>query len=99
MSCNSQWLAHLTATSQLPALSPFRAFAEAGGLMAYGPSQPELYRRCAVQVGKILQGATPGALPMERPMRFQLALNLKSALALRITMLPSLLLLADEVLQ
>jgi putative ABC transport system substrate-binding protein len=99
MSRNSQRLADLTVTSRLPAVSPFRAFAEAGGLLAYGPSQPELFRRNGVQVGKILQGAKPGELPIEWPMRFALVLNLKMAQALGITFPPTLLVLAEEVIR
>jgi putative ABC transport system substrate-binding protein len=99
MSRNSQRLADLTLTSRLPALSPFRAFAEAGGLLVYGPSQPELFRRNGVQVGKILQGAKPGEIPIERPMRFALVLNLKTAEALGLTIPPRLLFQADEVIR
>ena len=99
MSRNSQRLADLAATSRLPALSPFRAFAEAGGLMAYGPSQPEMYQRCGVQVGKILQGAKPGDLPIERPGRFELVFNLKTAKALGLTIPPTFFFQADEVIQ
>jgi putative ABC transport system substrate-binding protein len=99
MSRHSKMIADLAATSRLPALSPFRAFAEAGGLMAYGPSQPEMFRRCGVQVGKILQGAKPGDLPIERPMRFELIINLKTAQALGLTIPPSLLFQADQVIR
>jgi putative ABC transport system substrate-binding protein len=99
MSRNSQQLADLAATSRLPALSPFRAFAEAGGLMAYGPLQPELYQRCGVQVGKILQGASPGELPIERPIRFELVVNLKTAQTLGLTLPPTFLFQADTVIK
>jgi len=67
--------------------------------MAYGPSQLEMYRRCGVQVGKILHRAKPGALLIERPMRFELVLNLKTAEALGLTIPPSLLFQADEVIR
>jgi putative ABC transport system substrate-binding protein len=99
MSQNSQRLADLAATSRLPALSPFRVFAEAGGLMAYGVLLPELYRRCGVQVGKILQGARPGELPIERPIRFELVLNLKAAEALGLTIPPTVIFQADTVIK
>ena len=96
---NSQVIADFAANSRLPVLSPFRDFPEAGGLMAYGPSLPATFRSCGVQVGKILQGAKPGDLPIERPMRFALVLNLKTAKALGITIPPHLLVLADEVIK
>ena len=99
MSRNSQRLADLAATSRLPALSPFRAFAMAGGFMAYGPSLPEMYRGCGVQVGKILQGAKPGELAIERPIRFVFILNRKTTEALGLTIPPMLLYQADEVIR
>jgi putative tryptophan/tyrosine transport system substrate-binding protein len=91
--------AEFAVNSRLPAISPFRDFPEAGGLMAYGPPLPELFRRCGVQVGKILQGAKPGDLPIERPVRFELVLNLKTAEALGLTISPTLLFQADEVIR
>jgi len=99
MSRNSKRLADLAAASRLPALSPFRTFPEAGGFMAYGPSLPEVYRRCGVQVGKILQGAKPGELSIERPIRFEFVLNLKTAETLGLTIPPMLLFQADEVIK
>ena len=84
---------------RLAMISELKAFAEAGGLMTYGPSGADLWRRAAAYVHKILHGAKPAELPVEQPMKFELVLNLKTAQALAITMPPSLLLLADEVLR
>src|SRR5262249_33555817 len=88
---NSEAIAGFALHSRIPALSPFRDFAEAGGLMASGPSFPATFRSCGVQVGKILHGTKPGDLPIERPVRFALVLNLKTAKALGITIPPHLL--------
>ena len=87
------------ATHRLPSISRSLGFAEAGGLMQYGEDIPEMFRRAATYVHKILKGAKAGELPMERAMKFKLVLNLKTAKALGITMPPSLLLLADEVIR
>jgi putative ABC transport system substrate-binding protein len=92
-------LAELAATSRLPTMHNFRPFVEAGGLMAYGPSSRDLRRRAAVYVDKILKGAKPADLPVEQPTKFELVINLKTAKALGIVIPPSLLLLADEVIQ
>jgi putative ABC transport system substrate-binding protein len=92
-------LADLAATSRLPAMYSWREHVDAGGLMAYGPSLQETYRRAAFYVHKILQGAQPADLPVEQPTKFELVINLKTAKALGLTMSSSLLLLADEVLQ
>jgi putative ABC transport system substrate-binding protein len=92
-------IAALAATSQLPAMYDWRAFVDAGGLMSYGPSFQDTYRRAATYVDKILKGARPGDLPVEQPIKFELIINLKTAKALGMTMPPSLLLLADEVIQ
>jgi len=84
---------------RLPLISEVREFAEAGGLMTYGASLPALIRRAAYYVDRILKGSKPADLPVERPTKFELVLNLTTAKALGITMPPSLLLLADEVIQ
>jgi putative ABC transport system substrate-binding protein len=89
----------LAAQHRLPAIYRWRSQVEAGGLMSYGPNQPALWRRYVYYVNRILQGTKPADLPVEQPMQFELVLNLKTAKALGITMPPSLLLLADEVLQ
>ncbi len=83
----------------LPAAYPAREFVEAGGLMAYSVSYPDLYFRFARFVDKIFKGAKPGDLPVERPTKFELVINLKAAQALGLTIPPSVLFRADEVIQ
>ena len=92
-------IADFAITHRLPMMSQLKEFADAGGLMTYGTSLPGLFRRAAYYVDRILKGAKPAALPVEQPTQFELVLNLKTAKALGITMPPSLLLLADEVIQ
>lgn len=88
------------ATQQhLPSVFAARESVVAGGLMSYGPSLPALFRRAATYVDKILQGATPADLPMEQPMKFELVINLKTAKALGITIPPTLLFQADELIR
>jgi putative tryptophan/tyrosine transport system substrate-binding protein len=77
----------------------FVEFAEAGGLMAYGPSLRESFRRCGAYAGKILQGAKPGELPVERPETFNLVINLKTAKALGLTIPQSVLGRADQLIE
>jgi len=89
----------LALQSGLPAMYPWRMYVEAGGLMSYGISLQEWYRRAATYVDKILKGAKPGDLPVEQPMQFECSINLKTAQALGITIPPSLLVLADEVIK
>jgi putative tryptophan/tyrosine transport system substrate-binding protein len=89
----------LAAKNRLPAMYGFREFVEAGGLLAYGPNVAELCRRATTYVDKILKGTKPGDLPVEQPTKIELVINLKTAKVLGITMPPSLLLLANEVIQ
>jgi putative ABC transport system substrate-binding protein len=92
-------IAELAAKFRLPTISGFRDFAEAGGLMSYGTDRRQMSRRAAEYVDKVLKGAKPGDLPVEQPTKFELVINLKTAKALGLTIPPSLLLRADEVIQ
>jgi len=92
-------IAEFANNHRLPAMTPHKEYAESGGLMAYGPSLPDLYRRAATYVDKILKGAKPADLPVQQPTKFELVINLRTAKALGLTMPQSLLLRADEVIQ
>ena len=92
-------LVDLAAKHRLPAGYPWREGADAGGLISYGPSIAELYRRAATYVDKILKGAKPGDLPIEQPTKFELMINLKTAKALGLTISQSLLRQADQVIE
>ena len=91
--------ADLAAKSRLPAMYTLREYVEAGGLMSYGPITPELFRRVATYVDKILKGAKPADLPVEQPTKFELVINIKSAKALGLTIPQSMFIRADEVIQ
>jgi putative ABC transport system substrate-binding protein len=92
-------IAAQAARARLPAIYGFREFTDAGGLMSYGPSLPDVYRRFAALVDKILKGASPADLPVEVPTRFALIINLKAAKAIDLTIPESFLLRADEVIE
>ncbi len=92
-------LAALAATHRLPAIAPYREFADAGGLLAYGRKFSDIYRRAADYVDKILKGTQPADLPVEIPRTFEFVINLKTAKALGLTLPPHVLVSADEVIR
>ncbi len=96
---HTQQVVDFAAQRQLPTLFEGRGPVAEGGLMSYGPSVTELLRRAASYVDRILKGAKPGDLPVERPMKFELVINLKTAKALGLTIPPTLLFQADEVIK
>ena len=96
---NRTRIVEFTTRSRLPALFPDREFAEAGGLLAYGPSLAANFRRAVTYVDKILKGAKPADLPVEQPTKFELVINLKTARTLGLTIPQSVLLRADELIE
>ncbi len=91
-------IADLGSKHRLPTIGLFAAFPEAGGLLSYGPSFPEIMRGAAGQVARVLRGAHPAELPVQRPTKFELVANLKTARVLGVTLPPSILLQADRVI-
>ena len=96
---NAKRIVELAAQHHLPAMYDVRSFVDAGGLVSYGPSLPEMFRRAAFYVDRILKGAQPADLPVEQPTTFELVINLKTAKALGLTLPQSLLGRADQVIQ
>jgi putative ABC transport system substrate-binding protein len=92
-------IAELALRARLPSIYDARQFVEAGGLVSYGPSFSDVYRRAALYVDKILKGAKPADLPIEQPTKFELMINLKTARALGLMIPPSLLLRANNVIE
>ena len=99
ISANAQKLAELSVRYRLPAITLFPDFARKGGFMAYGPNLLGLFRRVGVLAGNVLRGANPAELPIERPTKFELVLNLRTANSLGLSVPASLLLRADEVIE
>jgi putative ABC transport system substrate-binding protein len=96
---NRQRIMDFAIKQHLPGVYAYRELAEAGGLMSFGPSYPAMHRRAATYVDKILKGVDPADLPVERPTTFELVINLKTAKALGLTIPPSLLQRADQVIE
>jgi len=92
-------LVTLAAHHAVPAIYEWRQFAEAGGLISYGTRPPGMFRQVGVYAGRVLKGAKPADLPVQQPSTFELVINLKTAKALGLTVPPSMLDLADEVIQ
>ena len=84
---------------RLPVIGELRPMTEAGGVMSYGPNQIDMWKRAAIFVDKILKGANPADIPVERPTKFELLINLKSAKALGLPVPNTLLVAADEVIE
>jgi putative ABC transport system substrate-binding protein len=96
---NGKLIAELALKYRIPTIYASREFIEAGGLIAYGPNYPDLYRRAASYIDKIFKGEKPGDLPIEQPVKFELIVNLKTAKAIGLEISPTLLARADEVIE
>jgi putative ABC transport system substrate-binding protein len=99
LDAEKQRLVSVAAKHRLPAIYEHRPFPEAGGLMSYGPDIQDVFRRAATYADRILKGAKPADLPVEQATKFELVINLKTAKALGLTIPPSLLLRADQVIE
>ena len=99
LGAHGRLIVELIEKSRLPAMYPYRAYVEAGGLMAYASDNRELWRRMAADVHEILRGAKPGDIPIYQPAKFEYIVNLKTANALGLTVPPSILARADEVIE
>ena len=95
----SKQIGELSIAKRLPLISLFGEFPKVGGFIAYGPNMGDVFRRCGDYVAKILHGAKPSNLPIQRPEKFDLVINLKTAAALGITVPPMSLATADEVIE
>jgi putative ABC transport system substrate-binding protein len=96
---NDKLIIDLAMKHRLPAIYPSREFVDAGGLITYGVNYPDLYRRAATYVDKILKGATPRDLPVEQPTKFELVVNVTTAKALGLSVPSAFLVRADEVIE
>jgi ABC-type uncharacterized transport system substrate-binding protein len=96
---NRELIITLAARHRLPAVYPFRYFVTSGGLISYGPDTTEQYRRAAGYIDRILKGQKAADLPVQTPIKYELAINLKTAKALGLTVPPSLLARADQVIE
>jgi ABC-type uncharacterized transport system substrate-binding protein len=96
---NRSFIAQLAAGHGLPAIYVSKEYIDAGGLIAYGPHYPDLYRRAAVYIDKILRGASPSSLPVEQPTKFEVIINLKAARAIGLRVPMTLMVRADEVIE
>jgi putative ABC transport system substrate-binding protein len=92
-------IADLAVTHRLPTMFVYRSHVDTGGLMSYGPNLPDMFRQCGVYVARILAGSKPAEMPVERPTVFELVINLKTAKGLGLTIPPSLLQRADQVIE
>jgi putative ABC transport system substrate-binding protein len=96
---NRGQIASFVQTNRLPSMHHNRVYVDAGGLMSYGPSTPDMFRRAATYVDKILKGAKPADLPVEQPTKFELVINLKTATQIGVTIPPNVLARADKVIK